>query len=122
MTRMPDGFMIGKRDDFYEKMRAANPEGTALLDRNKAKAEIAMTLRGMRKDMGLTQDELRQASETLGRPLTQPMISRMESPLGPMPNLDSLARYMAACGGRMQLEFFYMPGGDQRRFEHVTLA
>lgn len=82
-----------------ERMRAANPAGAALLDQQRAKADLAMAMRAMRKTKQMSRTELRRASEELDWPLTQSMISRLESPTAALPDLESLVRYAAACGG-----------------------
>ena len=101
--------MIGKTEknhieaqpsSFIQELRQANPAGAALLDKNAAKAGIARSLREMRKARRLTQEDVSKASG-----LTQPMISRLESPLGPMPALESVVRYVRACDGGLILSF-----------------
>ncbi|WP_108500938.1 helix-turn-helix domain-containing protein [Paracoccus indicus] len=114
MTRMPDcgggggeahDAMFKNHDPIFERMREANPEGAAVLDRNQAKASIALALRAMRKKRNMTQSDLQRASRKHGRPLTQAMISRMESPIGHLPNIDSVMRYAQACDGKLDFMF-----------------
>lgn len=88
------------QEAFMKELRAANPRGAELLDRNRAKANIAMSLRELRKARKMTQEDVSVASG-----LPQPMISRLESPLGPMPALDSVMRYAAACDAHAALGF-----------------
>lgn len=83
-----------------QELRKANPAGAELLDRNPAKALLARSLREMRKARRMTQGEISAASG-----LTQPMISRLEAPLGPMPDMDSVMRYVTACTGRLSMDF-----------------
>ncbi|WP_306752429.1 helix-turn-helix domain-containing protein [Paracoccus actinidiae] len=85
---------------FIRELVETNPTGAELLNRNAAKANIARSLRQMRKAKGMTQG---QVSETSG--INQPMISRLESPLGSMPKLDSVMGYVTACDGHLSLEF-----------------
>ena len=85
---------------FLQELRQANPAGAELLDRNAAKANIARALRAMRKARGLTQGQVSEASG-----LTQPMISKLEAPVGAIPQLDSVMRYVAACDGKLELDF-----------------
>lgn len=85
---------------FLQELREANPAGADLLDRNEAKANIARSLRAMRKARQMTQEEVSTASG-----LTQPLISRLEAPTGPMPDLNSVMRYVSACGGHLSLDF-----------------
>ena len=101
--------MIGKTVDvrrdaptrsFLQELREANPAGAELLDRSEAKANIARSLRAMRKARHMTQEEVSAASG-----LTQPMISRLEAPTGSMPDLNSVMRYVSACGGHLSMDF-----------------
>lgn len=90
---------------FLQELREANPAGAGLLDHNAAKADIARSLRGMRKARRMTRGEVSAAAG-----LTQPMISRLEAPLGPMPDLDSVMRYVTACKGRLSMGFWLEEG------------
>lgn len=92
-------------EDIPERMRAANPAGAALLDQHRAQADLALALRSMRKAKGMGQTDVILASEELGRPLTQSVISSLESPTAALPNLDGIVRYAAACGARVELSF-----------------
>lgn len=85
---------------FLDEMRAASPAGAEILDRNAAKANIAMAARGMRVASQLTQAELAKQSG-----LTQAVISRIETPSGSMPALETLMKYVAGLGGHLELEF-----------------
>ncbi len=96
-----------------ERMRTANPAGAALLDQHRAKADLAMALRAMRKTKQMSQADLRRASEELGRPLTLSMIGRLESPTAALPNLESVVRYAAACGTRIELSFVFGAADDR---------
>lgn len=93
------------RKSLLERMRTANPEGAALLDQHRAQADLALALRSVRKATGMDQADVRRASEELGRPLTQSVISSLESPTAALPNLDGIVRYAAACGARVELSF-----------------
>ncbi len=113
--------MIGKtgnvrRDaptrSFLQELREANPAGAELLDRNEAKANIARSLRAMRKARNMTQEEV---SEVSG--LTQPLISRLEALTGSMPDLNSVMRYVSACGGHLSMDFRL---GETTAAENVT--
>ncbi|MFC0200370.1 helix-turn-helix domain-containing protein [Paracoccus rhizosphaerae] len=96
-----------------ERMRAANPAGAALLDQHRAKADLAMALRAMRKTKQMSRTELRRAAEELDRPLTLSMIERLESPTATLPNLESLVRYAAACGAQVELLFLFKTADDR---------
>ena len=60
------------------------------------KRKLALALRALRKGSGLTQKQVEAQSD-----LTQPAISRLESPSGPLPNWGTVMRYVAACDGHM---------------------
>ena len=105
-----------------DRVSTANPKGAALLERFRPKSEIAMFLRGLRMAREMTQDDVRLASEANGLPLTQPMISRMENPLGSMPNIDSIMRYVGACGGQLSLVAAAMPVTAEPDMEPTCLA
>lgn len=85
---------------FLNEMRKANPAGAELLDRNAAKANIAMVARGMRVAIQITQEQL---SERSG--LTQALISRIEAPTGSMPTIETLMKYVEGFGGHLGLLF-----------------
>ncbi|RJL06023.1 hypothetical protein D3P06_05015 [Paracoccus aestuarii] len=108
------------RGNLLERMRAANPAGAALLDRHRAQADLALALRSMRKARGMGQTDLRRASEKHGRPLTQSVISALESPTAALPNVDGIVRYAAACGARVELSFIM--GHDDSGACRVVLA
>lgn len=97
-SKQPDA--PAKEASFAQQLHAANPAGARLLDKNSAKADMAHAMRAMRKTRKITQDQIREISG-----LTQPMISRLESPLGPMPTLESVVRYVQACGGQVSMDF-----------------
>lgn len=104
---------------FLQELRQANPAGAELLDRNAAKANIARALRALRKARGLTQAEISEASG-----LTQPMISKLEAPVGSIPQLDSVMRYVTACNGHLNLDFRLeeMAGVQQDAGRHCTAS
>ncbi|MGZ3217453.1 hypothetical protein [Paracoccus sp. T5] len=114
-----------KADDgggsLLERMRSANPAGAALLDQHRAKADLAMALRAMRKTKQMSQSDLRHASEELDRPLTLSMISRLESPTAALPNLENVLRYAAACGAQAELSFLFKTA-DDRHILKVSLS
>ena len=80
-------------EDILAGMRAANPAGAALLDQHRAQADLALALRSLRKANGMNQSDLRRASEELGRPLTQSVISALESPTAALPNPCRMASH-----------------------------
>lgn len=62
-------------------------------DMSRAKREIALMLRELRRKSGLTQIQLAQNSG-----LSQSHISKMESPTGGLPEIESCAKYVHGCG------------------------
>ncbi|TJZ78126.1 helix-turn-helix domain-containing protein [Paracoccus hibiscisoli] len=91
--------------DALARMRAAHPAGAALLDQHQANANLALALRTLRKSKGMTAADVRRASADLGRPLTPAMVSRLESPIAELPELDQIVRYASACGAQVELSF-----------------
>lgn len=62
-------------------------------DASRAKREIAMMLRELRRKSGLTQSQL---AAKCG--LSQSHISKMESAAGGLPEIESCAKYVHGCG------------------------
>ena len=77
---------------------------------HETKRKLALALRALRKEKGLTQKDVETRST-----LTQPMISRLEAPTGSLPNWDTVTRYVEACGGHM-LVGFSARQFDERKF------
>lgn len=94
-------------ENLLERMRTANPAGAVLLDQHRAQADLALALRAMRKANRMDQTDVRRASEELGRPLTQSVISALECPTAALPNLDGIVRYAAACGAKVELSLIF---------------
>lgn len=86
--------------DFRHRLRAARPDIAQRESGNEVKRKLALALRALRKSRGMTQRELEQRSG-----MTQPVISRLEAPDGPLPNWDTVLRYVEACDGHMMLGF-----------------
>jgi len=80
-----------------QKMR---PDVRQDVGNNELKRKLALGLRALRKKKGLTQKQVEMQSG-----LTQPMISRLEAPTGPLPNWETVMRYVAACNGHMLVGF-----------------
>jgi transcriptional regulator with XRE-family HTH domain len=95
------GAEMKNTNSLLEAMDAARPDVAEELRANAFKAKLASDLRRRRKQAGLTQQEI---SEISG--LTQPMVSRLESPLGNMPNIMTLVRYIQACGSHLAIADF----------------
>lgn len=70
-------------------------------DRNRAKRDMALLFRSLRKKAGLTQVELAERSG-----LSQSHISKMESATGALPEIQSCSRYFHACGARLKITPF----------------
>ncbi|WP_323796753.1 helix-turn-helix transcriptional regulator [Nisaea sp.] len=68
--------------------------------RNLAKYNLAMALRTLREKRNMTQKDVEAASG-----LPQPAISRLEAPTGSLPTLETVLKYVVACGGHMQFSF-----------------
>ena len=95
----------------YDTMTVAENLAFPLRNRRVPEAEIGRRVAAMlerlgladkagRKARGLTQGQVSEASG-----LTQPMISKLEAPVGAIPQLDSVMRYVAACDGKLELDF-----------------
>lgn len=103
---------------FIRELREANPAGEEQLNRNAAKANIARSLRQMRRVKGMTQGQVSEASG-----MNQPIITRLESPLGSMPKLDSVMRCVTACNGHLTLEFrIEQEAGGRESSVHYSTA
>lgn len=83
---------------FLDRMREIRPDSAERLDSNRAKVELAHALRGLRKSRGLTQKDIEAATG-----MQQSTISRLESPKGPMPEMETVMRYIRACGSHMTI-------------------
>jgi transcriptional regulator with XRE-family HTH domain len=62
------------------------------------KHQIALQLRSLRKQSGLTQRDVEAISG-----LSQPAISRLEAARGALPQIETIERYVAACNGRIDI-------------------
>lgn len=79
---------------FRARLRARRPDIAPATPDGAYKRKIALALRALRKDVGLTQQDVERRSG-----LSQPSISRLESPSGALPNWGTVMRYVEACGG-----------------------
>lgn len=86
--------------DFRARLRAARPEIADLARGNEVKRKLALALRALRKERGLTQRDVEGRSG-----LSQSMLSRLEAPTGSLPNWETVMRYVTACDGHMLLGF-----------------
>lgn len=83
-----------------DALLAEDGELAASYERNAPKRRLALALRSLRKEAGLTQAQVAAQSG-----LTQSHVSKMESATGPMPTTESLNRYADACGSDLFLSF-----------------
>lgn len=86
------------RKSFRSELHRLRPDAAAEIKSNEMKRKLALALRALRKEKGMTQRDVESNST-----LTQPMISRLEAPTGSLPNWDTVARYVEACDGHMLL-------------------
>lgn len=90
--------MAMKYTSLQTKLRRAHPDLAGHQAKNTRKRGIAVRLRALRDARGLTQDEVAAAAG-----MTQSMIARLEALTGPVPSLQSIERYVDACGGHLAL-------------------
>ncbi len=83
---------------FRERMDEARPDIVALKEKHARKTGIAMKLRALRDDRNMTQQDVADASG-----MKQSAIARMEALTGTVPSLESIERYVIACGGHLEL-------------------
>ncbi|MFT3973918.1 MAG: helix-turn-helix transcriptional regulator [Amaricoccus sp.] len=85
---------------FRERIEQARPDVAGRATGNEVKRKLALALRALRKERGLTQKDIEARSG-----LSQSMVSRLEAPTGALPNWETVTRYVAACDGHMLLGF-----------------
>ncbi|MCK7615673.1 helix-turn-helix domain-containing protein [Roseibium sediminicola] len=83
---------------FRDRMRAVRPDVVERQDRNARKQAIAKSLRALRDSRGLTQNDVARKSG-----MTQSVVARLEALTGSVPKLESIERYVSACGGHLAL-------------------
>jgi len=88
------------KKSFRSELRSRRPDIAEEIKGSELKRKLALALRALRKEKGLTQKDIEHRSK-----LSQPMISRLEAPTGSLPNCDTIMRYVDACGGHMLLGF-----------------
>jgi transcriptional regulator with XRE-family HTH domain len=86
--------MTKKPISFRERMDLARPDVVECQKRNYHKSTIALQLRVLRDARGMTQGDVAQATGTAIH-----HIERMESLIGPIPDIKDLEYYVDACGG-----------------------
>jgi predicted XRE-type DNA-binding protein len=87
-----------KKQSFRDRMNAARPDVVEQQKENAIKVGIARKLRILRDARGMTQKDVAKASG-----MQQSAISRLEALSGPTPSLDSIKRYVDACGGHLDV-------------------
>ncbi|PHR04117.1 MAG: hypothetical protein COB29_12790 [Sulfitobacter sp.] len=90
--------MCEKALTFRQKLGSARPNLAKRQAKNARKRAIAIELRALRDSRGLSQTEVARIAGT-----TQSMIARLEALTGPVPRLETIERYVEACGGHMAL-------------------
>ena len=121
MTKRPPRQSGTPEQDGLARLRAAHSAGAALFDQNRAKADLALALRSVRKSKGMTAVDIRHASAYLGRPLTASIVATLESPVAALPTLEHIVGYAAACGAQVEL-FFVFGENDGRGAFRVKLS
>lgn len=88
------------KKSFRSELHRLRPDASAEIKNNEQKRKLALALRSLRKEKGMTQKDIERKST-----LTQPVISRLEAPTGSLPTWDTVIRYIEACNGHMLLGF-----------------
>jgi transcriptional regulator with XRE-family HTH domain len=86
--------MSKKPISFRERLDLARPDVVERRKRNRRKSAIALQLRVLRDGKGMTQPDVAQATD-----MAIQHIERMESLIGPIPDIKDLECYVDACGG-----------------------
>lgn len=79
---------------FHERLLTARPDVAERQKKNAEKRKIAIQLRDLRDKVGLTQADVAKKSG-----MTQSSISRMEALTGPIPQVETINKYVRACNG-----------------------
>ena len=83
-----------------EALLAKNETLRRSFQSNTEKRNLAMSARALRRTAGLTQRQVAARAH-----LSQSHVSKIENATGPMPSLDTLRKYAAACGAQVRVEF-----------------
>lgn len=84
---------------FRDKLRAARPDIAERAEGAEIKESLARSLRSIRKAKGIVQTQIEARAE-----MAQTAVSRLEAPRGALPNLDTVRRYLEACGVEMKFD------------------
>lgn len=101
--RGTDVFATEARESLSSVLReavASNARLAAARKNGAPKRSLALLLIGLRQAAGLSASALARA---MGR--DRGFVSRIEAPVGPMPDIETIARYAAACGLEMRSSF-----------------
>ncbi|WP_269581294.1 helix-turn-helix domain-containing protein [Roseibium sp. Sym1] len=90
--------MSKKTRTFRDRMRDTRPDVVERQESNARKQSIAKSLRALRDSRGLTQSDVARKSG-----MTQSVVARLEALTGSVPKLESIERYVLACGGHLAL-------------------
>lgn len=90
--------MVKSYKSLRDALHRAHPRHAEHQAKDVRKRGIAVKLRALRDARGLTQGEVAAAAR-----MTQSMIARLEALSGPVPSLESIERYVTACGGHFAL-------------------
>ena len=85
---------------FRSRLLERRPDVVPEIETHALKRKLALALRALRKEKGMTQKDVERRST-----LSQPMISRLESPTGSLPAWETVMRYVTACDGHMLVGF-----------------
>ena len=85
---------------FRSQLLERRPDVVREIETYELKRKLALALRALRKEKGMTQKDVERKST-----LSQPMISRLESPTGSLPAWETVMRYVTACDGHMLVGF-----------------
>ncbi|WP_417741015.1 helix-turn-helix domain-containing protein [Salipiger sp.] len=87
-----------KTKGFRQRMRETRPDVVERQEKNARKRAIAIKLRDLRDARGMTQEDVAKAAK-----MTQSTIARLEALTGPIPQIETIERYVAACEGHLAL-------------------
>lgn len=85
-------------NSFRSELHELRPDVEEAAHKHRDKRKMALALRSVRKDKGLSQHDLASSSD-----LTLDEIERIEAGSGDLPELEDVIRYMEACGGHLVL-------------------
>lgn len=84
---------------------------------NRAKRNLSLAMRALRKEAGLTQLDIQKKSG-----LSQSHVSKIESATGPMPSPESIRKYADACEAKARVEFLPKTASDTADDSKVIAA